>query len=195
LSVGTNKSYEIFKNLSTKDFNEFMDIFFKEDEKKFLLDIFQAIIELEKVDIAKISIDPTDTFKSVQKLLHMKDEEFKEWVLCIRAIKIDSWRTNIQEFQNQLYYMIFQVVLAEVNKFLEKDSEMLEENMKSLSLVNIWNLKNNEVKTSWNDFFVNYSNDFWKINVFNVSKQELYLQGIKNENLSTFINLVDVIKF
>eukprot|EP01080_Neovahlkampfia_damariscottae_P009642 gene9642-1846_t len=192
---GVNNSYKIFEYILTSEFDEVMDLFFQEDEKNLILDIFQAIIQLERVNnVKEVEINPSENFRPVQKYLHMTDEQFYEWVLCIRAVKLDSWKLNIQEFQNQLYHMIFEVILSKVNRFLEKVSEDLEEkNLKILTFTNIWNIKNDpkEANTSWNDFFVNFSIDFWKINIFDISNQEFYLEGIRKERLSSFIDLVD----
>ena len=43
--------------------------------------------------------------------------------------------------------------------------------------------KSDETNTSWNDFFVKYSIDFWKIKIFDISNQELM-----EDSLDEFLN-------
>jgi hypothetical protein len=89
--------------------------------------------------------------------------------------------TNVKEFQKQMYYATFQLILSKINKQFQKSSPAPNTKKKTLSIVNIQNKQ--EKSTSWSNFFIHYANESWKIKFFS---QE------KNEKIQRFQNLLNV---
>jgi hypothetical protein len=133
---------------------------------------------MENLKIVQL-LDSPQNFENFENLL--KSFNLNEFSIEKLNTLMKESQNNLKEFQKQLYYATFQLILKKINKQFQKASVSKSSKKKTLSIVNIQ--KRQEKTTSWSNFFIHYANESWKIKFFN---QE------KNEKIQRFQNLLNV---
>jgi hypothetical protein len=132
---------------------------------------------MENLKIVQL-LDSPQNFENLLKSFNLNEFSIEKLTKLMKESQ-----NNSKEFQKQLYYATFQLILSKINKQFQKPSVSKSSKKKTLSIVNIQ--KRQEKTTSWSDFFIHYANESWKIKFFN---QE------KNEKIRRFQNLLNVRK-